>query len=494
VGAAAGTTAVRGAAAGATPVRGAAAGVTPARGASAGVTPAPGGRWRLLWVGLAALAISFVNPYGWRLLWQPFDFFLHHRNEEIFKTIGELSPVEWSIYWRKGLPFLVAGWPLLALWRARSRGVDLVELLSCAAFTAIALPAQRFLGLYALVAAPYVARDLAEWLGSASAPGASRVPLAARAALAALACVAVGWAEWSRPEMPLGIGFQWDKYPVAACDFMEKHDVRGRGFNQFGFAGYQLYRFWPDRSRLPFMDIHQAGTKDTRYVYAWVQQSEKAWRVLDGTYHFDYVLVGRGLFEKYSLLNQLDADSTWALVFLDDVMALYARRAGPLAAVARDFAYHDLPAGTNRLGPLGEASERDTLLRARVTAELNREIAESPQHSQALILLSNVALAEERYADATSLARRAIAVNPMHEGAHLRLALIALEQNRPRDALREIALEREIADPSPRHDIVTAQAWSMLGDRDKARAAYRRALKRDPQNAQARDSLKALGG
>jgi hypothetical protein len=511
--------------------RGARRGRSPGRGAPAparaGATPpgpahAAGGRWRLAWVGLAALAISFVNPYGWRALWQPFDFFLNHRNEPIFKTIGELGPVEWSIYWRKGLPLLVAGWPLLALWRARRRGVDLVELLSCAAFTALALPAQRFLGLYALVAAPYVSRDLEEWLKStvfapkpagparaprgaraprepadvrdAHVPWPARVPLAARAGLAALACVGVGWAEWARPEMPPGIGFMWNKYPVAACDFMEAHGVRGRGFNQFGFAGYQLYRFWPDRTRLPFIDIHQAGTKDTRYAYAFVQQSEEAWRTLDRTYKFDYALLARGTFERSSLINQLDADSTWAMVFVDDVMALYVRRDGPLSAVAREFTYRELPGGVKRLGPLGEASGRDSLLRRRVAGELKREIAESPQHSQALILLASLALAENRYAEARDLAHRALAIDPFHEGAHMRLALIALEEGRAREALREVALERSIGDPSARHDVVAGQAWAMLGDVGRARAAYRRALKREPGNAQARDSLAALGG
>jgi hypothetical protein len=513
----------RGAAAprGGAAARGSGAAPGPARASGAAPVPAraTGGRWQLAWVGIAALAISFVNPYGWRALWQPFDFFLNHRNEPIFKTIGELGPVDWSIYWRKGLPFLVAGWPLLALWRARRRGPDLVELLSCAAFTALALPAQRFLGLYALVAAPYVSRDLAEWLAAvpfaakpagqaprgapaarepaeardARAPWPARVPLAARAGLAALACVGVGWAEWARPEMPIGIGFMWNKYPVAACDFMAAHDVRGRGFNQFGFAGYQLYRFWPDRTRLPFMDIHQAGTKDTRYVYAWVQQSEEAWRTLDRTYTFDYALVGRGIFERYSLLNQLDADSTWAMVFVDDVMAIYVRRAGPLSAVARDFAYRELPGGARRLVSMGEASEGDSLLRARIARELEREIAESPQHAQALILKASIALAENRHAEARDLARRAIALDPLHEGAHMRLALIALEEGQAREALREVELERAIGDPSARHDVVAGQAWAMLGDKAKARAAYRRALKRDPANAQARDSIATLG-
>src|SRR5438132_133605 len=98
----------------------AAGAATAAASAQSGAARA-GERWRLLWVGLGALLISFANPYGWRALWEPFDFFLHHRNEPIFHSIAELGPVQWEIYWRKGLPFLVAGWPLLALWRARRR-------------------------------------------------------------------------------------------------------------------------------------------------------------------------------------------------------------------------------------------------------------------------------------------------------------------------------------------------------------------------------------
>jgi len=457
----------------------------------AGAVPVPWGRWRLAWVGLAALAISFANPFGWRALWQPFDFFLHQRNEPIFKTIAELRPVEWSIYWKKGLPLLMAGWPALVLWRARRRGLDLVELLCCISFTALALPAQRFIGLYAIVAAPYVSRDLDEWLPRPA--WVARAPRAALAVVTALACVAAGWAEWARPEMALGVGFLWNKYPVAACDFMEAHGVRGRGFNQFGFAGYQLYRFWPDRTRLPFIDIHQAGTPTDRYVYAYVGQSDEAWRHLNRTYRFDYALLGRGIFERFNLLNQLDADSTWALVFLDDVMALFVRREGPFAALARERGYREIPAGAKRLERLGEACARDSLLRVRVAAELERVIAGSPQHAEALLLMSNLALSEGRYDDARGLLERSLAIDPLREGAHLRLALIALEQGSPREALREVARERRIADPSARLDVIAGRSWARLGEPGRSRAAYRRALHREPGNAEARDSLAALG-
>src|SRR5262245_61835535 len=110
---------------------------------------------RLLWAGLAAVVISFVNPFGWRALWQPFDFFLHHRNEAIFRSIGEMGPIDWSIQWR-GLAILFAAWPVLALVRMRRGRRDLVEVLLCLMFSGAALGAQRFVGLYALAAAPYV--------------------------------------------------------------------------------------------------------------------------------------------------------------------------------------------------------------------------------------------------------------------------------------------------------------------------------------------------
>ena len=36
-------------------------------------------------------------------------------------------------------------------------------------------------------------------------------------------------------------------------DFMLAEGIRGRGLNHFYYGPYQLYRFWPERDRLPFM-------------------------------------------------------------------------------------------------------------------------------------------------------------------------------------------------------------------------------------------------
>jgi hypothetical protein len=76
--------------------------------------------------------------------------------------------------------------------------------------------------------------------------------------------------------------------------------------------------------------------------------------------------------------------------------------------------------------------------------------------------------------------------------AHERLGLIALRQGRARDALREFALERR-DEPDARLEMPSAEAWTLLGERGRAAACYRRELERNPENLAARDSLAVLG-
>jgi hypothetical protein len=145
-------------------------------------------------VAVGAAAISFVNPFGARALWQPFAFALH-RQDIMYRTIIELKPVDWRRYVHTALPWLVGGWAALLLGRIVLRRVDRVEIVLCAAFTALSLSTQRFLGFYALVATPFLMRDLGEVVSARRAPRWAASPWT-RAALTALACIAVSVPEW----------------------------------------------------------------------------------------------------------------------------------------------------------------------------------------------------------------------------------------------------------------------------------------------------------
>jgi len=316
-----------------------------------------------------------------------------------------------------------------------------------------------------------------------------------RAAWVSAAALAFGAAEWSRPDLRPGVGLDVRGVPVAACDFMAARDVRGHGFTPYPYGGYLLWRFWPDTTRLPFMDIHQSGTREIRRLYQAAFSEDAAWRALDDRYRFDYVLLPRVPVPGQTLLDRLDAEPTWALVFLDDAAALYVRRDGPLGALGAGLAYRLLPAGPARLAPLSEAWSRDSTVADAVVAELVRQAQASRWNASAWNLLGYIARGRGRDAEARADFERAVAVNArLVPGAHAMIARILLRQGRPREALAEIAAERGVSGASGSLEVLSGRAYAGLGDRERARAAFRRALDRDPTNAAANQGLRQMEG
>lgn len=447
---------------------------------------------RLAIVGLASVAISFVNPFGWRALWEPFDYFLHLRHEPLFQGIDELRPYDWRAQPFDGLLLLFAGWPVLILARLRRRGLDPVETWCCVFFTALAFSAQRFIGPYALVAAPFMMRDVEEWASARRWPGWVRNAWVGAGCIAVLAGF-VGYEEITRRVPRAGVGIDQAYVPARACDFIAAQNIRGRCFNPFYLGGYLLHRFWPDRGRLPFLDIHQSGGPEIRRLYVDAFFGREGWLEADRRLHFEWVILDRYRYGPSEILDVLDADSSWALVFCDDAAAVYVRRGGALDSVAGRWAYQVLPAGTARLAAMGETLARDARLRGALQAELQRAIDASPWNSGALRLLADVALVEGRYGEATRLLERALATSPNVAGAHERLGLIALVSGRAREALRAFEQERAVGGVRPGVALHIGLAWQALGDRAQAARWYRRELERYPGSQEARDSLQAIG-
>jgi hypothetical protein len=338
---------------------------------------------------LAALAAGMLNPFGFAALAQPFDYVLHGSHEPIYRNIIELRPLLWSWNVRNGLIAFLVVLTLLAARRARRDGPDLAQWLLLPALAYQMVTSQRFIGYFAIVAAPFAARDLAAALRGVRWPAFVAAP-AVRAALVAGLCVVGAIPELTRPDWPLQLGLDPVAYPVYACDWIAKHEVRGRAFNAYSQGGYLLWRFWPQRDRLPFMDIHQTGTRRDRdlYTYAWADSS--AWRELDAERRFDWALVPRKQGTAQRLLEYLDADPDWAMVFADDAAALYLRRDGAMADTASRAAFRWVPGGSERISRMARAVELDLDARDAARAELARMIADSRSCGQAHSQLANL--------------------------------------------------------------------------------------------------------
>jgi hypothetical protein len=442
---------------------------------------------------LAAAVASLANPFGWDALLQPLQYFTVWRHEPVFLSIGELSPIYWDVHVIDLLPLwmaLVVGGALL---RWRHRGFDAAEVLLLVVCLTQALSTQRFLGYAALTLAPFAARDMADWLGRLRwAPWMRDVK--ARAMLAAVTCVVLVTPSLVDPIVPLAFGWEHRLYPERACDWIERHGVRGRAFNTFAHGGYLLYRFYPDPGRLPFMDIHQAGTKEIRYLYAYALQDTSAWRVTDQRFRFDWVLLPGATPGSPMLANFLDRDSTWAMVFVDDEAVLWLRRDGACAPLAREFAYHYLPGGPAGIGPLGERAVRDSLARDSIRAEIDRAIADSPYNARSQAFAGHLALLEARWADASRHFDEAARQQPNETVVRDRQGLAHLVAGDLAGAERAFRAARRNPDKWPEADLREGQLLAARGRREDARRAYERSLARHPELTEARDSLERMGG
>ena len=113
---------------------------------------------------VAAAVASLANPFGWRALVQPLEYFTVWRHEPIYKTIGELDPIYWDVHIRDALPLWLAVVVLGAIARWRTRGFDVAQAVLLLVCLPQALMTQRFLGYAALALAPFVSRDVGDWL------------------------------------------------------------------------------------------------------------------------------------------------------------------------------------------------------------------------------------------------------------------------------------------------------------------------------------------
>jgi hypothetical protein len=444
---------------------------------------------RELWLtGLAAAAISFVNPSGWRTLWQPFEFWLVWRNELIYQAIDEMGPLRLSQHLWSGLPLILVLWPVLALLRLRRGGLDRVEVMTCGAFSAMLLVAQRFIGVYALVAAVYLARDLDEWARRVRLPAWGANPWV-RGGLGAALCLLVGLPHLAGA---VRIRLPGRLVPIGAADFIQRNDLHGHLFNEFGSGGYLCFRFWPRRDQLPFMGIHQEGSRELRHLYVTSEFRRTAWRRLQQDYGFDYIMLRRVGASGDSLLAFVDHDTSWVRVFGDDAGYVFVRRHGPFARLAADSAYTLIPTDESGLTAFGQATTRDSLLRRRAERELQREVAGSPYHTDALGLLANIAMFEGRWDDARRQLEEVLRIESRTPTAREKLGIIALQQGRPREALRWFEQERSVLGYQGGIDLRRGQVAQALGDLERARACYQRQVRRTPGSQEARDSLASV--
>jgi hypothetical protein len=268
---------------------------------------------RLLLASGASVCALLINPYGYRLLWYPFE--LLNRQEAVRDNIIEWQSVDFHAGWGKLailmiFALLAAAWFSPEPWQLRD-----ILLVLFAVFSA--LSHIRFLLFAAIVLVPILAprfRLFAPYDPEKDKPW---LNLAMTVAMVGV----LVWLYPSATQLQSNINSQ---FPHDALRFMQQKQISGRLFHYYDFGGYiEFYA--------PEVKTFADGRADIFIYngifddYLKVNKIDAPFELLD-KYRIDYVLFPVGKRLDYVLDHSL----AWRSIYEDKVVKLYERVPVPI--------------------------------------------------------------------------------------------------------------------------------------------------------------------
>ena len=286
----------------------------------------------LVKVGLASVGALFINPYGWKLVYYPFD--LAYRQKLNISNIEEWASVDFHVGRGKIVFFLIA--VLLCGALVDRRKWKLPDLALVVFGLYCGLTYVRFLFLAALLIAPLLARFL-DFLPPYRPENDKPI------LNAILLSIILGFFVWHVPPEKKLRGELGQHFPLAAMGYIEAFGLPSNVFNLYSWGGYLT---WTRPETKTFIDsrtdiFEYAGVfKD----YLCIARLEDTYALLD-KYQIRSILLP----PDYPVCYVLEHRPEWKIAYKDSIAVLLERQ-GPIPSPAGGA-----PNGSKSPGALGTA-------------------------------------------------------------------------------------------------------------------------------------------
>jgi tetratricopeptide (TPR) repeat protein len=351
----------------------------------------------------ATLLASLVNPYGTHVLWAP----LKLASPWLMQNVLELQPPAFAAF---PAPTILTGLLVLTSFALARRVPIVMSSLLVVPFVYLGFSAVRFVFLLVIVAAPVLARHLSAMAGMldqgwAGRAGRAGVGLASSAVLIGVAAVGLTVAHvepFVDPTKAPGIGIHDRFLPERALRYLEGAGISGRVFNTFHWGGYLVWRAFPRYA--PIIDGRGYLPPGLREAIHFANSEPWLLERLQRTYGFDVILVAYpGMLTDARQWPDRAISPEWALVYWDDVAAVFLRRSDHLAdIITRDeYRYVNPASGVPHL----RQALTDLATFRGIQIEVYRNVAETGS-SLGYTLLGFLHLQEREYDKAIEAFRR----------------------------------------------------------------------------------------
>ena len=257
---------------------------------------------------IASAAALFLNPYGWRLVFYPFN--LAFRQKLNVSHVEEWQSPDFHAIRGKLLLAMLLGFLVLALVRQGRFRLHQVLFVLIAFYSALTYT--RFLFLAAIIVAPVLAAELS--LRGLGGPATSDKPALNLLMIGAMVAL-MFWQVPSRTQLSTGI---IEEYPVAALTHLNSVPSGARILNDYDWGGYLIWN-----ARLPVFVDSRVDIFEYSGIFAdyldimGLKNSLELLRKHD----IRYVLFAREKPLTYLLRNS----SGWKVLYEDNVAVLLQR-------------------------------------------------------------------------------------------------------------------------------------------------------------------------
>ncbi len=300
-------------------------------------------RNRLLWAALLSAAATFAGPFLARGALFPFELLSRFGEDSPFSSIGEFqSPFSvWfadpiiGVYQALFL-FSLAVVALAAIYR-----FDLADLLIFAGLAWLSALAYRNTALFAMGVAPLLGRALAvlreRWkLDRMRPPEPVRI---GAAAAAVIAMAALGWSvasnryyRWDGRTHETGLGTLEGSFPVHAVAFIEEHKLPGPIYNDLTPGGYLAWAR-PNGEKV-FVDGRLEVYDEFFARYSAALHDPALWYSQAEEFGINTVLLFHGWGNRHPMIDGLNDDREWSLVYFDETAVVFVRTRGHDGVIA----------------------------------------------------------------------------------------------------------------------------------------------------------------
>lgn len=223
-------------------------------------------------------------------------------------------------------------------------------------------------------------------------------------------------------------GYGIAAFAESAYDFIETHNIQGNMFNTYAIGDYLLYRGYPDRK------VYIDG-RNIDYGYEFLREATSAafdpvvWSVIEHKYNLTYAVIEYPLAPGASPDNDLpyvvhlSRNKEWALVYLDDKIAVYLKRTSENEKLIGEYEYTFITPESVEFGKAFEGISKED--EGAIEKELERAAESAPSAIKAKLLLAHHYADVKKHEEAARVANAAADAQPYRPEVYEALGIVA---------------------------------------------------------------------